>query len=260
MSGGSETSLFGGLDAATALAIERAAVAAWPSFQTERINGWLWRSSSGGSQRANSVSTLDYTGSDVEADIDEVEERYRLENAPSRIQVVADHSKPSDLDERLARRGYVIHDPVTALARTCRAGDIPQNVELSEAPTPGWMEVYLSNISPDRRPPAPGILDCVPRPRMFFGVNDGSRIVSTALGVIHGDVVIAECVGTWAAARGKGWASRTMHALETWGAANGARVVALHAVTANAPAQALYAALGYRKVGSSHYRFKGLGQ
>src|SRR5947207_3058700 len=44
------------------LAIERAAVAAWPALETADIDGWLWRYSGGGSQRANSVSALAFQG------------------------------------------------------------------------------------------------------------------------------------------------------------------------------------------------------
>src|SRR5690606_8256407 len=38
------------------LAIEGAAVRAWPAGETREVDGWLWRYSGGGSQRANSVS------------------------------------------------------------------------------------------------------------------------------------------------------------------------------------------------------------
>ena len=46
--------------------MERAHVLAWPALNTATIHGWLWRSSGGGSQRANSVSTIDFAGTDVE--------------------------------------------------------------------------------------------------------------------------------------------------------------------------------------------------
>ena len=47
-----------------------------------------------------------------------------------------------------------------------------------------------------------------------------------------------------------------MLGLETWAAAQGARISALQAVTANAPAQGLYAALGYTAVTGYHYRVR----
>jgi len=47
--------------------MERAHVQAWPALHTARIDGWLWRASGGGSQRANSVSTIDFTGTDPQS-------------------------------------------------------------------------------------------------------------------------------------------------------------------------------------------------
>ena len=52
--------------------MERAHVLAWPALRTRTIDGWLWRSSGGGSLRANSVSAIDFTGNDVHAAIDTV--------------------------------------------------------------------------------------------------------------------------------------------------------------------------------------------
>lgn len=238
------------------LAIERAAVYAWPANDTAHVGGWLWRHSSGGSQRANSVSTLDDPRSDAEAAIDAVEARYRALAAPVRIQVVDRFSQPGDLDARLARRGYVVHDPVTALARRCTSADMPADVTVMPVPSDAWMDVYLANVAADRRPAAPAIVARVPAPRAFFGAMRDGELVSTALGVLYRNVVIAECVGTRADVRRSGGAAAAMRAVEAWGRAQGAEVIALHAVTANAPAQALYAALGYVPVGRSHYRFK----
>ena len=64
------------------IAIEQAAVRSWPALETADIDGWLWRYASGGSQRANSVSALAFTGRDVEAAICEAERRYGAKGAP----------------------------------------------------------------------------------------------------------------------------------------------------------------------------------
>ena len=53
--------------------IERLCVRAWPAFETADIHGWLWRLSGGGSQRANSVSTIDFTGNAMDASIGTIE-------------------------------------------------------------------------------------------------------------------------------------------------------------------------------------------
>lgn len=238
------------------LAIERTAVHAWPASETRDIGGWLWRYSGGGSQRANSVSPLTFHGTDADAAISEAEELYFARNAPSRFQVGLQLSAPTDLDVRLAERGYRIHEPVTTLAKSIGEVRLPEGTEIAERPGEGWMEVYLSNITADRRSAASGILASIPEPRAFLAVIASSQVVSTALAVLHGKVVIAECIGTRAEARRTGAASRVMAALEAWGCEQGATIAALQAVATNAPAQGLYSALGYKKVNAYHYRVR----
>jgi len=221
------------IDRELLLRIELAGVAAWPALETDRFDGWLWRFSDGGSQRANSISALAYTGTDIEASIDEVERRYRARNAPPMFQV-SDVSMPADLDARLSARGYRINDPCITLMKSCEAQPKPDGIVYFDSATPAWFECYSSVITPSRKRTAPRILEGVPR--------DG--------------VIIAECVATLAEARGRGAASRVMRGLEAWGAARGCEVVALQAVATNAPAQSLYKSLGYREHGRYHLRIK----
>ena len=235
--------------------IERAAARAWPAGETRDVDGWLWRYSGGGSQRANSVSALHYLGSDVERTIDAIERLYGERGAPVRFQVGFPLSEPGDLDQRLAARGYVVHDPVTTLVKPVAPVALPAHVTLSEVPSEGWMAVYLSNVTPDRRPFAADILARVPPPRVFAEAQRDGEAIATALGVLCEDAVIAECVGTSAAERRQGAASAVMQALESWGARHGARTIGLQAVTTNVPAQGLYVALGYSAAGTYHYRY-----
>lgn len=237
--------------------IERAAVRAWPAQETRNIDGWLWRYSGGGSQRANSVSALFYDGDDAEGTIDAIERLYRARNAPVRFQVGFPLSQPADLDDRLAARGYVIHDPVTTLLKAVAGVGQPADVVLRETPSDGWMTVYLSNVTEDRRPFAADILGRVPGPRVFAEALRAGEVVATALGVYFEHTVIAECVGTAVAARRQGAAAAVMQALEFWGHAHGAHTIGLQAVTSNVPAQGLYAALGYTPAGTYHYRYLG---
>jgi N-acetylglutamate synthase len=238
------------------LAIERAAVAAWPALETAAIDGWLWRYSGGGSQRANSVSALTFRGSDVDAAIAEAEARYRARGAHPMFQVCHVNA-PADLDERLQRRGYRLQEPCTALAKSISAvaaGGHDADIEIGDAPSADWLSVYLAGITPSRRDLAPAILARVPGPRAFLLLREQGDPAATALGVVAEGVTIAECVMTRADRRRGGAASRIMRALEAWGARKGATIAALQAVAANEPAQGLYAKLAYARVGGYHYR------
>ncbi len=236
------------------LAVEHAAVHAWPASETRDIDGWLWRYSGGNSQRANSVSPLTFHGDDVEAAIGAAEDLYFARGSVSRFQVGSGFANPTDLDDRLIRRGYYIHDPVTTLVKRLDHPPMPDDIVIADRPDEGWMEVYLSNITPDRRPPAPRILAAVPAPCAFLSVRRGGRTFSTALAVLHDGVVVAECVGTRSDERRSGAGRAVMLALESWGAEQGARISGLQAVTANVAAQGLYRGLGYSAANSYHYR------
>jgi GNAT superfamily N-acetyltransferase len=238
----------------TIMRIERTAVRAWPALETAAVQGWLWRYTGGGSQRANSVSPLAFAGSDVEAAIDAVEHLYRARGAGPMFQI-CDATEPPDLDERLARRGYRLQEPCTTLAKEIAAGAaMPAGLELAAAPDPDWLSVYFSGIGPNRKEHAPRILAGVPSPRAFLLLRHEGRPMSVALAVAANGVVIAECVATSADLRRHGGSRRVMQGVEAWGAAQGADVAALQAVAANAPAQALYAKLAYRRVAGYHYR------
>jgi N-acetylglutamate synthase len=235
------------------LRLERAAVHAWPARETARLNGWLWRYSGGGSQRANSVSPLEFAGGDVDTAIAEADELYRARGVAAMFQI-CDLAAPADLDQRLERAGYQLHEPCTCLAKELDAAAMPRNIEVTDRASEDWLSVYCAGITASRRQSAPAILARVPAPRAFLLLRQDLRPISVALAVASEGVVIAECVATRAEYRRRGASAQIMRALEAWGLAQGATVAALQAVTANLPAQALYAKLDYRRVGGYHYR------
>jgi N-acetylglutamate synthase len=248
------------------LGIERTAVRAWPAVATTDLEGWLWRYSGGGSQRANSVSPLDFAGADVEAAISAAERLYAERGAAAMFQI-SDVAAPPDLDQRLARRGYRLQEPCTCLAKVLakdlaktpakavgRGGPMPPDIEVAERAGEDWLSVYGTGVTPSRRAAAPQILARVPAPRAFLLRRRGGVPISVALAVAYDGIVIAECVATSPEHRRQGASEAIMRALEAWGVTQGARVAALQAVAANAPAQALYAKLDYRPVGGYHYR------
>ncbi len=237
----------------TVLRIERAGVAAWPAPETADLDGWLWRYAGGGSQRANSVSPLDFTAKDVDAAIDEAERRYRARGARPMFQV-CEVNAPAHLDDLLVQRGYRLQEPCTTLAKAIAPAEAPADVEIEPSASEAWLSVYLAGVTESRRQAAPGILARVPHPRAFFLQRRNGQPMSAALGVVAHGVVMAECVATRAEFRRQGGSARVMTALEAWGAREGATIAALQAVAANAPAQALYAKLDYAKVGGYHYR------
>src|SRR5438874_11151629 len=126
--------------------IERLHVRAWPAFETANIDGWLWRYSGGGSQRANSVSTVDFAGADPALALDEVEARYRARNAIVRVHTY-DLSAPAGIVDLLQARGYRAGETTVTMAKPVGASNPPDDVEVDAAPNAQWQEVYLGAIT-----------------------------------------------------------------------------------------------------------------
>ena len=174
--------------------IEAAAVRSWPALETADVDGWVWRFASGGSLRANSVSTLSFSGSDADAAVRDAERRYRAKGAPCRF-TITEVSQPGDLDARLAAMGYERgEDHATMVKKIASSVYAPADVELSADPAPEWLAVYLSGLTPNRREVAPNILAGLPARRSYFSCRAGAVVAwalgrrrTARLGAVHGD-------------------------------------------------------------------------
>ena len=237
--------------------LERVHVRAWPALRSERIQGWLWRYSGGASQRANSVSAIEFDGADAKAAIDEIEQRYREQGAPARL-----HSfsvcQPANLTDLLMARGYRETEATTTMAKRLGA-EAPQadGVEIATTPSAAWLEVYLGAITESRRAVNTVILEKVPEPRAFFAYRQDGQVVSTALCVVEPDAEggfgVIECVATRLEARRQGGARKVLAAIEAWAAGRRLRLLGLQVSQTNPPAVALYERLGFVAVDANRF-------
>jgi len=236
-------------------AIERLHVRAWPALETADVDGWLWRRSGGGSNRANSVSTVRFNGRDPEAALNRIEARYRARGAPARVGTY-ELSEPPDLPQRLAARGYRNDETTVTMMKPVAPHAIPVDVAMTDAPDDGWREVYLGAITENRRVVNARILASIPRPCAFFAGLRNGHVISTGLGVADGGFAAIECMATRAEARRQGGAQAVLAAIEAWAAAQGVRILALQAVAANAAAIALYRGAGFAPVATNRFWVK----
>lgn len=224
--------------------MERAHVLAWPALRTARIDGWLWRSSGGGSQRANSVSTVDFCGSDLDVAIDTVEARYNSVGMPARFHNF-DNTAPAGLVARLRERGYAAGETTLTMFRRPDPLTDAAQVEIREQAWDEWFDVYLGAITESRRAVNRQILSAIPHPHAFFGCRRDGRIISTALCVIGFGCAVVECVATRPDARRQGGAWTVMAGLLSWAARQDANLIGLQVVEDNTQAVQLYRSLGF---------------
>jgi len=240
----------------TLIGIEAAAVRSWPALETADIGGWLWRYASGGSLRANSVSTLAFGNGDVAVAILEAERRYRAKGAACRF-TITEVSQPADLDAQLSTLGYTRgEDHATMAKRVAAGGQPPGDVELSPEPTPDWLAVYLAGLGPDRKQIAPTILAGLPKHRVFFACRRSGTVVASGLSIADGALASVQCMATLASARRQGCAQAVLGAIEAWAAAQGCAQLYLQAELANTGAIALYEGFGFYVAGRYHLHTK----
>ena len=239
--------------------MERVHVHAWPALRSERIDGWLWRASGGGSQRANSVSTVDFTGDDPLAAIETVEARYRALGAVARFHTF-DETQPPGLAGLLEARGYRQTESTITMVKRPGPGAAPSDVEQRDTAWLDWIDTYTAEITPNRREVNTRILSAIPAPRRFFGcVRDGA-LLATALGVVGHGCAVVECVATRGDARRQGAAHAVMQALEAWAATQPVDQVCLQVVSTNTPAIRLYQRLGYAAAATNRFWVRDLGR
>jgi len=232
--------------------IERLHVRAWPAFETADVNGWLWRYSGGGSQRANSVSTVDFVGGDPAAALDEVEARYRARHAPVRLHTY-DLSAPDGIVDLLQARGYRGGETTLTMAKPVGAAEPPADVEVASVANVQWQEVYVGALSESRRIVNAKILGRVPQPCAFFSCRRDGQVISSGLCVADGDFAVIECMATRAEARRQGGAEAVLRSLEALAAARGIKTLALQAVADNAAAIPLYTRFGFATVATNRF-------
>lgn len=238
-------------------AMLRLAIDAWPALAVADIDGWLWRSSGGGSKRANSVATLAYNGTDVASAIATVGRRYRERGQLVRFQV-EEIGVPTGLAEHLIARGYVLEETTVNMAKSIASQELAladkgDGCSHTRSPTLDWLAVYLSAITPDRRVVNEQIVHSVPKPRAYFLCRHEGQPISSGLCVASGDVAIVECMATAPSVRRSGGARRILAAIENWARQQGARTLFLQVVEINAPAVALYEQTGFKPVAVTRY-------
>ncbi len=236
--------------------IEAAAVRGWPALESAPIDGWLWRYTSGGSIRANSVAALGYTGDDIERSISKCEKRYAARGAPC-VFTITGVAAPSGLDAVLERRGYRRGDDhVTMAKRVDPDAALPDGVAVGTQPTNGWMEAYLSGLSLDRREVAPRLIANLPSSAVFLSYDIGHRAISSGLTVVDAGVASVQCMATLPEGRRKGGAQAVLGGIEAIAAQNGVAWLYLQTGGDNIAAQNLYSRCGFEVVSHYHTRQK----
>jgi N-acetylglutamate synthase len=229
---------------------------AWPALRQVLLGGWVLGFSEGLTRRANSANPLAVQRRDADAVIAGCEALYAhhrqstIFRLPSLIE--------SALDERLAARGYRSEGPSLVLYGEIGALVTPRDPAVGLLPRPGaqWLDAMArlhchtaADADLYRR-----IVDRLAVPAAFAALCEDGGIAALGYAANHNGMVCYQSLVTDPARQRRGHARRIIASLAGWAADRGATGACLEVEAGNAPARALYAALGFEELYRYHYR------
>jgi GNAT superfamily N-acetyltransferase len=252
--------------------LDELAANATASPTMQLVDGWLLRAAPGLPFRRAS-STVPFAregvGGPIPERIDVVEQFYRVRGLPPRFQL-SPAASPSDLDERLAVRGYVVDAPVdllvaeTAVVLAALDSIAPLSARVEAAVDLEWAAAYADANAPDHDLQARTRIEAYAELLDTIGPRSATAMIeledapaAIGLGVLERDWVGIFGMATRWAHRRRGAARAVLHALAQWANDEHASSLYLQVETDNRAARALYESVGFRRNHSYHYRVLG---
>ena len=221
----------------------------WPAAETQVLGHVLLRRGDGGGQRVSAATAL---GPITPRDIDAAEAAMQAMEQPRLFQIRAGDTA---LDDLLARRGYVIVDPVNLYVA-------PVDAVATRRPPPVtafcvWEPLAIQidiwakgGIGPRRL----AVMQRAKGPKTSILGRLNDHPGGTAFVAIHDGIAMVHALEVLPHQRKQGMAGWFMRLAAFWARDNGASHLAVVCTEANTAANALYASLGMALVGQYHYR------
>jgi ribosomal protein S18 acetylase RimI-like enzyme len=173
-----------------------------------------------------------------------------LRGLPPRVQV-----STAEVDAALADRGWEADFEVAVLAGPVPVGGT--TAEVTSAPDDRWMDCWWAvdgRGGEAERDVALRMLDRIEAPTAYASVVRDGCTVAVGRAVLQEQHLGLFAMAVLPEHRRQGLARQVLASLSNWGSAHGAASSYLQVLVDNAPAQALYAAAGFRRTHGYHYR------
>lgn len=221
----------------------------WPPAQQSANGVWIIREGQGGGSRVSSATA---NGPITQADLPVAEQAMRaLGQVP---QFMIRHGD-DDLDQLLATAGYQIKDPVNlyvAPVSDIALTPIPPVTSFEVwPPLAAQAEIWAEGgIGPTRL----AVMERAPQPKTTFLGRIDDTPAGTAYVGSHLGVAMIHAIEITPDQRRKGLARHLITGAAFWAQRAGLSHVSLVCTQANLAANALYASMGFTRVGQYHYR------
>jgi GNAT superfamily N-acetyltransferase len=243
------------INGARASLLEALAARAWPAGEQQRLDGWiLRRTPSVRRRRSNSALPLGTSA----AALERVERFYRDRGAAPIVQV-APAEELRALDAELQDRGWRRDAPTDILVSSVEdvpaAGPTEASVSIRPAVDLDWLDAWIAAEGrPDARETCVHVLQRIPSPAGFAIARIDGQAAGVGLAVCERGWSGVFCMATDPAARRRGVARAVLRSLAQWSREQGARDLYLQVERDNAPAEALYASMGFGRSHGYHFR------
>jgi ribosomal protein S18 acetylase RimI-like enzyme len=235
--------------AAGVLSLESRLVNAWPSFETQLVDGWLLRFANGYSKRANSASPI-VPGAMLDREAaEQIERQFRVHRLPAIFRLTG--LEDAAAGAFLRGRGYADVEPSYAMSAAID-GEVEEieGVVVTDEADPAWIKAAAAAYGgeKDDAETLGAILGRIRQPSAYATLVLDDRPVGWGFGVAERgyvglyDIVVAPDL------RGLGLGRQVVRALMEWGRSRGAGHAYLQVRKANDVARALYASLGFGDV------------
>lgn len=229
-----------------------------PSLQTQYYDGWLLRFSNGYTNRANSVNMIYPSTIDIQAKIEECEERYSKHNLPCVFKVT--DGSDTTLDSMLNDRGYQIVTPTDLMVMNLEDKYFEEReCIITEQVTREWLDTYFTlekYTNPNTCATATQMLHMIQNDTLYCRIEKDGKSIACASAVIERGYVTIVNVIVDEAHRGNGYGRWLCESLLSEAKKREADTAYLQVVQNNHIAATLYEKLGYKKLYSYWYRVK----
>jgi N-acetylglutamate synthase len=227
--------------------LDRLADRGWPALEREALGGWTLRAAEGVTNRANSVLAAGRV-EDLGRSVEDAERWYASRGLPAVFQVSP--ASPAALPGELRRRGYRAHSATEILLASRadiahRAGPADE-VTVATEPAPGWLDTWwaVDGRGGDRER---GVVERIlaAGPALYAWSGDPAAPDAVGRLALVGEWGGLYAVATLPRARRRGLGRAVVGALTTASEEHGVQRLWLQVLADNAPARALYTALGF---------------
>jgi N-acetylglutamate synthase len=246
--------------------LEAAAAGGWRAPEQAALGSWLLRAADGFTGRANSALAIGDPGLPLAAAISEVCRWYRARGLPAMVAVPFPLRRPqrNGVDRFLAEHGWAIRSGAAtvmtaapgAAAMACRAATGPAHVDVDvhvdAEPDDGWLALYHYR-GQDPPPIARRLLMSAPW-QAFARVRDAGETLAIGRVAAAGDWAGLTAVEVHPRHRRRGLGRAITATLAALAADRGIAGLYLQVEDANAPARAMYSAVGFTDHHGYHYR------